>query len=201
MKIGKDTMAKLAYTLRYDNAQGDIVEEITESDPVEVLMGHDSMLEIIERNLAGLQAGDMFEMIVGEEDGYGPYDEEKIVTVPEAELLAEVPEEAGIELQEGEIIPIEDMEGKEYQALVLEKADGTVTLDFNHPLAGETLHFRGKVLSVRAASAEEIAAEAGEEGAQSPGRGGKEEPAIVSRFKEKGGKEAPGNRETKGRRP
>lgn len=164
MKIGKDTMARLAYALRYDNAQGDIVEEISENEPIEVLMGHDLMLEILEKNLEGLQAGDSFEMIIDPEHGYGPYDEEKLVTVPEAELLAEVPEDAGVEMEEGDIIPIQDMEGEEFQALVLKKEDGTVTLDFNHPLAGETLHFRGKVLSVRKASAQEIA-EAEEEGA------------------------------------
>lgn len=156
MKIGKDTMARLAYTLRYDNAQGDIVEEIPETDPVEVLMGHDFMLEVLEKNLQGLQEGDAFEMIISPEQGYGPYDEEKLVTVPEAELLAEVPEDADVEMEEGDIIPIQDMEGEEFQALVLKKEDGTVTLDFNHPLAGETLHFRGKVVSVRKASEKEV---------------------------------------------
>ena len=51
------------------------------------------------------------------------------------------------------------MDGAEYQAVVLKKEDGKVTLDFNHPLAGETLHFMGKVLSVRKATQEEIEAE------------------------------------------
>ena len=53
-------------------------------------------------------------------------------------------------------IPVQDLEGKHYEALVLDKQDGLVTLDFNEPLAGETLHFRGKVLEVRPASEEDV---------------------------------------------
>ncbi len=159
MKIGKDTVAELVYTLRYDNAQGDIIEQVDEQEPMKALMGHDVMLEVLEKNLQGLQAGDSFEFIIGEGQGYGEYDEEKVVTVPQSELLAEVPQGEEVEIMEGDIIPIEDMDGAEYQAVVLKKEDGKVTLDFNHPLAGETLHFMGKVLSVRKATREEIEAE------------------------------------------
>lgn len=159
MKIGKDTVAELVYTLRYDNAQGDIIEQVDEKEPMKALMGHDVMLEVLEKNLQGLQAGDSFEFIIGEGQGYGEYDEEKVVTVPQSELLAEVPQGEDVEIMEGDIIPIEDMDGAEYQAVVLKKEDGKVTLDFNHPLAGETLHFMGKVLSVRKATQEEIEAE------------------------------------------
>ncbi|MBD5396659.1 peptidylprolyl isomerase [bacterium] len=158
MKIGKDTMVKLAYTLRYDNAQGDVVERITEEEPEEVLMGHDFMLEIIEKNLQGLQAGDSFEMMIEPEQAYGDYDDEKLVTVPQSELLAQVPEGEEPSLKEGDIVPIVDMEEKEYKALVLKNENGKITLDFNHPLAGETLHFKGKVLAVRKAAPEEIEA-------------------------------------------
>lgn len=165
IKIGKDTVAELVYTLRYDNAEGDIIEQVDEKEPMTALMGHDVMLEVLERNLQGLQAGDRFEFIIGEGEGYGEYDEEKVVTVPQAELMAEVPKNDAPEIQEGDIIPVEDMDGVEYQAVVLKKEDGKVTLDFNHPLAGETLHFMGKVLSVRKATQQEIDAEvqAGEE--------------------------------------
>ncbi|MDE6493269.1 MAG: FKBP-type peptidyl-prolyl cis-trans isomerase [Bacteroidales bacterium] len=162
MKIGKDTIATLAYTLRYDDARGDIIEIVDENDPMDVLMGHDVMLDVLEKNLQGLVPGDHFELIIGQTEGYGSYDEEKIVTVPQSELLAEVPEGEEVSLKEGSIIPIQDMDGGEFQAVVLKKENGTVTLDFNHPLAGETLHFMGKVLEVRKATPEEIAAETAE---------------------------------------
>lgn len=156
MKIGKDTFATLAYTLRSDNEDGDILEQYTEDNPVEVLMGHDLMLEILERNLHGLSQDDRFEFMISPEQGYGEYDESKVITVPAKDLMAEVPEGVQADFTEGDIIPIKDMEGHEYPALVLEKKEDTVMLDFNHPLAGETLHFCGKVLLVRKASPEEI---------------------------------------------
>lgn len=156
MEIGKDTFAALAYTLRYENEDGDIIEQYTEDNPVEVLMGHDLMLEILEKNLHGLTQDDRFEFIITPDQGYGEYDENKLVEVPSKDLLAEVPAGQNAGFEEGDIIPIRDMEGKEYEALVLEKKKDTVVLDLNHPLAGETLHFCGKVLMVRKATEEEI---------------------------------------------
>ena len=70
--------------------------------------------------------------------------------------MAQVPENERVSLKVGEFVPIQDMEGKHYEALVMDKQDGMVTLDFNEPLAGETLHFRGRVLEVRRASDEEL---------------------------------------------
>ncbi len=156
MKIGKDTIAILEYTLRYDGPEGQIVEKYTEDDPTEILVGRGLLLDVLEKNLLGLEPGDGFDFLIDEEQGYGPYDEEKVVQFPEADLMAEVPENERIDLKTGEFIPIQDMEGHHYEALVVDKRDGMVTLDFNEPLAGETLHFRGRVLEVRQASEEEI---------------------------------------------
>lgn len=164
MKIGKDTIAEIIYTLRADDAEGDMLEEVNESEPMQVLFGHEVMLEVLEEKLQGLQAGDDFEFIISEEQGYGAYDEEKVITVPEVELLSETPEGQEVaQFNEGDSIPVKDMDGMEYEAMVLEKKDGKVTLDFNHPLAGETLHFKGKVLNVRKATQEEIKQETSHE--------------------------------------
>lgn len=156
MKIGKDTIATLEYTLRYDGPEGDIIEVYTEDDPTEVLVGHGLLLDILEKNLSGLEPGDGFDFLIDESQGYGSYDEGKVVQFPEAELMAEVPENERVSLKVGEFVPVQDLKGKHYEALVLDKQDGLVTLDFNEPLAGETLHFRGKVLEVRPASEEDV---------------------------------------------
>lgn len=156
MKIGKDTMVTLEYTLRYDGPEGQIIEEYTEDDPTEVLVGRGLLLDVLEKNLLDLEPGDGFDFLIDEDQGYGPYDEEKVVQFPESELMAQVPENERVSLKVGEFVPIQDMEGKHYEALVMDKQDGMVTLDFNEPLAGETLHFRGRVLEVRRASDEEL---------------------------------------------
>ena len=104
MKIGKDTMVTLEYTLRYDGPQGEIIERYTEDDPMEILVGHGLLLDVLETNLQGMEAGEGFDFLIGEEQGYGPYDEEKVVQFPESDLLAEVPENENIELKPGDVI-------------------------------------------------------------------------------------------------
>ena len=51
-----------------------------------------------------------------------------------------------------------DANGNRLNGSVISVGDDVIKMDFNHPLAGETLHFTGNILSVREASAEEIAA-------------------------------------------
>ena len=97
MKIGKDTIATLEYTLRYDGPDGEVIEQYTDDDPTEVLVGRGVLLDILEKNLQDLEPGDGFDFLIDEEQGYGAYDEEKVVQFPEADLMAEVPEKERVE--------------------------------------------------------------------------------------------------------
>lgn len=151
MKIGKDTLIKLSYTLRYDNAQGEIIEEIKEDEALEAVFGSEVLLSSIEKKLEGLEAGDSFAFSISPEEGYGEYFEENLVRVPMAELLDGVPKEGEKDIFEGNIIPIVDDDGETYEALITAISDDIVSLDFNHPLAGETIYFSGKVISVEPA--------------------------------------------------
>lgn len=158
MKIAKDTLVKLAYTLRFDKADGEIIEEIDEKEAMEVIIGHDILLESFEAKLIGKEAGDTFAFSLNPEEAYGEYDEEKLVRVPKTELLEGLPEEAAADIYEGNIIPIVDADETTYDALVTAIEDEIVSLDFNHPLSGEVLFFEGRILAVRQATAAEIKA-------------------------------------------
>lgn len=158
MEIAKDTLVKLTYTLRFDKADGEIIEEIGEKDAMEIVVGHDILLESFEAKIMGLQAGDTFAFNLNPQEAYGEYDEEKLVRVPKAELMEGLPEEAAENIYEGNIIPIVDADETTYEALITEIQDDIVSLDFNHPLAGETLFFEGKILAVRQATEAEIKA-------------------------------------------
>ena len=61
-------------------------------------------------------------------------------------------------IQEGNTVPMMDSNGNRMNGSVLEVRDDVVVMDFNHPLAGETLHFKGEVIDVHEPTAEEIAA-------------------------------------------
>ncbi|MDA3819659.1 MAG: hypothetical protein PF590_04255, partial [Candidatus Delongbacteria bacterium] len=53
------------------------------------------------------------------------------------------------DLEIGAFIPMEDDEGNQYDGIITEYNDDRIVIDFNHPLAGETLYFSGKVIDVR----------------------------------------------------
>ncbi|MDR1950709.1 MAG: FKBP-type peptidyl-prolyl cis-trans isomerase [Bacteroidales bacterium] len=146
MKIEKNNRVKLAYTLKYDHANGEEIENVSAEKPLEITIGTEDLLEKFEEKIMGLKKGDTFEFILSPEEAYGNYDEEGIVSVPKSELMEDV---NGVEIFEGEIIPIvTDDNDEEMEAVVLEIDGDIVTLDFNHPLAGETLYFSGKIISI-----------------------------------------------------
>jgi FKBP-type peptidyl-prolyl cis-trans isomerase SlyD len=145
MKIEKNSRVKLAYTLKYDGANGEIIEQVSAENPLEATIGEEDLLEKFEEKILGLKKNDTFEITLSPENAYGNYDEEGIVSIPKAELMEDV---EGVEISEGEIVPIITDDDEEMEAVVLEIDGDIVTLDFNHPLAGETLYFSGKVVSV-----------------------------------------------------
>ena len=156
MQIEKNKVASLTYTLRFDNAEGDIIEEIDNMDPERVLIGHENLFEQFEKKLMGLQAGDEFEFILSSEEAYGEYDEERVIDLPKENFMVDGAFDEEM-VYKGAIIPMEDEENDiQAEAIVLEIDDNNVKLDFNHPLAGETLHFKGNILEVRDATEEEI---------------------------------------------
>ena len=145
MKIEKNSRVKLAYTLKYDQANGEVIETVSAEHPLEVTIGEEDLLEKFEEKILGLKKGDTFEITLSPEEAYGNYDEEGIVSIPKAELMEDVDD---VEISEGEIIPIVTDDDEEMEAVVLEIDGDIVTLDFNHPLAGETLYFSGKIVDI-----------------------------------------------------
>ncbi|MEG1573248.1 MAG: peptidylprolyl isomerase, partial [Bacteroidales bacterium] len=114
------------------------------------------LLDRFEEQLEGLNKGDTFAFSLTSEEAYGEYDEDGLVNVPLAELMDGVPAEENDMLFEGNIIPIQDHDGEEYQAVILEIKNDIVSLDFNHPLAGENLYFEGSIVNIRDAKPKEI---------------------------------------------
>lgn len=155
MNIAKNTVVSLAYELRADNAQGDVVEKVSALEPAEFLFGAGGLLPLFEKNLDGKAAGEPFEFVISSEEGYGPIDEEAIVDIPKDVFMVDgkIAEDL---LFEGNVISMRDGEGNSMMGRVVEIADEAVVMDFNHPMAGKNLHFSGNVIAVRAATPEEV---------------------------------------------
>lgn len=158
MKIEAKKVVKLIYELQIgENDQLELLEIVNEDEPMVFIQGLSGLPEAFEEHLNGLQAGNEFKFTINAEDGYGEPDSEAIVDFPIENFKIEdgkIPE--GM-LEIGNIIPFSNEEGHRMDGRIIEIQDEIVLLDFNHPLAGQTMHFEGKVLSVRDATKEEIA--------------------------------------------
>ena len=155
MKAGKDNVVSIVYELRKGSKSGDVVESLDSNNPLTFLFGSGGLLPKFEEYLSGLEAGDSFEFLLNSEDAYGPVVENAIVNVPKHifEVEGKIDESM---LQMGNVIPMMDGEGRRLNGKVMEIQEDVVQMDFNHPMAGEDLHFTGQVTEIREATEEEL---------------------------------------------
>ncbi len=157
MQIQPNKVVSLTYELRVDDENGEqtLVEKVERDHPLVFLYGAGSMLEEFERHLNGLKEGDSFNFSIDPEKGYGEFDEEAVVDLPKDIFKINGKVEDGM-LEVGNVIPMTDQNGHRLQGRVVEVQDDLVTMDFNHPLAGMQMHFKGEIVNVRSATLEEI---------------------------------------------
>ncbi len=146
----------LTYTLRAGNAQGDIIETADKANPAQFLFGTGNLIPDFETNVGSLNQGDTFEFTIQSENAYGPVNQEALVDLPKSVFVIDG-ELATDMLEIGNMVPMRDQEGNPLNGKVVEVGEETVKMDFNHPLAGMDLHFKGEVLESREASEEEVA--------------------------------------------
>jgi FKBP-type peptidyl-prolyl cis-trans isomerase SlyD len=155
MEIAKNRMITLTYNLMLDNQDGEVIEQVTTERPLQFLYGAGMMLPEFESNLAGLNPGESFEISLGHNDAYGEVNDEAIVDVPMHIFMTDGHFDEDF-IKVGNTIPMMSGGGQQLNGLVLQVSDNSVRMDFNHPLAGEDLFFKGEILEVREASEEEI---------------------------------------------
>jgi len=155
MSIENQKVVSVTYELSINDFEGEVVETVKEEKPLTFLFGVGNMLETFEENIRGLNPGDDFKFKIESDKAYGQANEEAIVDLPKNifEVEGKIPEDL---LKEGNYIPMQDQEGNKLDGIVLEVSDDQVKMDFNHPLAGDDLFFKGKVLEVRDPSEEEL---------------------------------------------
>lgn len=155
MEITKNSVVTVAYQLRLDSFDAEIVEETDKKHPLIFLYGNGEMLESFEEKLHKLKVNDTFKFVLKCEDAYGDIIPENITDLPKDVFLVDGKLDEDV-IFPGNTIPMSDEEGNEYDAIVIEIKKDKITVDFNHPLAGEDLYFTGKILEVRKATATEI---------------------------------------------
>jgi FKBP-type peptidyl-prolyl cis-trans isomerase SlyD len=156
LEIGKYAMVTLTYDLRVDDENGEMVEQATETQPLQFLYGAGAMLPKFESQLAGLREGEPFTIKLSKNDAYGDVNEDALVELPKHVFLVNGKFDDEL-IKIGNTVPMMSSNGQRLNGLVLEVNEDMIKMDFNHPLAGEDLFFAGKVLEVREASDEEVA--------------------------------------------
>ncbi|MFM2151915.1 MAG: hypothetical protein RL199_350 [Pseudomonadota bacterium] len=147
MQIRDNAAVTLDYTLHLGD--GVIIDKSEPGEPLSYLHGNGQLVPGLEAALLGLEAGAQKRVVVAPADGYGTRDPEQVQTLPRSAF-------EGLELTVGEefVALGEDDEPMPVKVVRIEGDD--VTIDMNHPLAGETLHFSIEVKGVREATAEEL---------------------------------------------
>ena len=131
------------------------MEQATEDQPLTFYSGLGMMLDRFESEIVPLKVGDSFDFVIPVHEAYGEYEDEKVIDLPKHifEVNGKIDEEM---IAEGNIVPLVDAEGNRINASVVSVGEDIITVDINHPLAGEDLHFIGKVLEMREATDEEL---------------------------------------------
>ena len=171
MKINRNAHVTVSYELRLNGVDGEMVEQTEANAPLEFVFGAGKMLEMFEQKLEGLAAGDAFQFELKAEEAYGELDPNAVVDLPKDIFAVNGSVEEGL-LEVGNQIPMQDSHGNRMTGIVLELEEDIVKMDFNHPLAGEDLFFKGKVIGVREASEDELVACCGSDCDSECGSGG-----------------------------
>ncbi len=149
LKVGKDRVVKFEYVLALEG--GDVVDSSEGHEPLAYLHGYGNIIPGLERQMEGMEVGEERNIVVEPEEAYGEYVEGQDMLVP----LNEFPQ--GMNPEVGMGILVETPDGQQIPYFITEIGDGMARLDPNHPLAGQRLHFKVKVVDVREATEEEKA--------------------------------------------
>ncbi len=149
MTVQDGMVVSLDYSLRLD--AGDVIDSSSDGEPLEFLQGAGQIIAGLEQALYGMAVGDEKQVTVQPVDGYGEMDPQGVQFFPASNFPQDMALEVGMALQ------AQDQSGHVYTVYVSEVQEDGVLLDFNHPLAGETLHFQAKIAGLRPATDEELA--------------------------------------------
>jgi len=148
MKVGKDKVVLMHYTLKND--AGDVIDSSDGGDPLPFLQGHGNIIPGLESALEGSKVGDKLDVSIEPEEGYGERIKDAIQEIPSSALQGVDEVKVGMQLQS------QDKDGNAFLVSVTKIEDDKITVDGNHPLAGQTLHFSVSIESIRKAEAEEL---------------------------------------------
>jgi FKBP-type peptidyl-prolyl cis-trans isomerase SlyD len=148
MQIEPQKVVSIDYTLKDDD--GNVIDSSEGAQPLSFIFGIGTIIPGLEKALEGKAKGDELSVTLEPEEGYGSYDESLIIQVTKDKFQDPDNVEEGMQVQ------AQSQDGNT-QILTVKSVEGEqVTLDANHPLAGQRLSFDVEVADVREASQDEL---------------------------------------------
>lgn len=142
------TQEVITFHYKLTNSDGEVLDQSFGGEPLSFLSGTGHIIEGLEKELVSSAAGEKKTVNVTAEEAYGEYDEALVQSVERGQLPEEL--EVGMQFAVGD-------ESAQMVVTVTDFDDNQVTLDGNHPLAGEALTFEVEVVNKREATEEEVA--------------------------------------------
>lgn len=150
MQVEKNKLVSIAYKISEDEPNGEILVEITENEPEEILYDDDMENLVFYSRLKGLSAGESFSFVLEPEDAFGEYDEDEIV---ESDLneFADMTNVQAKDLTEDMYFAYSNDEGETdyFRVKSINHIKNKIKLDFNHPYAGKKIKIEGKIIDVK----------------------------------------------------
>ncbi|WP_158967078.1 FKBP-type peptidyl-prolyl cis-trans isomerase [Paraglaciecola sp. L3A3] len=124
-------------------ADGSAAESTRVNDkPAKLVIGDGNLTDSFEACLLGLKVGDKKSFTLQPEDAFGMPNPDNFHHLERSKFNAEAPAEVGM------ILAFSQPDGSEMPGIVREVTGDSVTVDFNHPLAGQVITFNVEILSV-----------------------------------------------------
>jgi FKBP-type peptidyl-prolyl cis-trans isomerase SlyD len=147
MQIAQDSVVSIHYILTSDT--GEVIDSSSGNEPLVYLQGRGNLIPGLERELQDKKVGDKLKVRIAPADGYGESDDSLVQDVPRAAF-------GGVEdIQVGMQFQAQSNHGPRTVTITKVAADA-ITVDGNHPLAGQHLNFAVEITDVRAATEEEL---------------------------------------------
>lgn len=131
---------KVHYTGKLDD--GTVFDSSVEREPLQFSLGSGNVIPGFEEAIVGMAPGESKTTQIPPDQAYGPTREELVITVEKEQIPTDLSVEVGQQLQisqnNGQVIPV----------IVTDVSDSKVTLDANHPLAGQQLTFDIQLVEV-----------------------------------------------------
>lgn len=152
MTVDEQCIVTISYELRENNAEGQLIEVMDANWPFKFYFGSGKLLPAFEGQLQGLEEGETFAFTLPPEQAYGKISQSEVIELP-VHMFQNNPDNL---LSKGSYVTVTDDQGDQHNGKILSWDEQRVRVDFNHAMAGKTLHFSGVILNIRPATVDEL---------------------------------------------